>query len=341
MKPILFAALIALAACSNPTSTTPTATFLAGVVTTLSTSEGLSQPTEVAIDGANLYVTNYINNRINKIVIATGVVTTLAGSTASGSADGTGTAASFNAPFGLASDGTNLYVADTSNNMIRKIVIATGVVTTLAGSTTSGSADGTGTAASFNGPAGVATDGTNLYVADTSNNMIRKIVVATGVVTIVAGSTTSGSADGVGAGASFSGPRDVATDGTNLYVADTNNNRIRKVVLATGVVTTLAGSTTGGSADGTGTAATFLAPYGVATDGANLYVADWANHMIRKIVVATGVVTTLAGSTTSGSADGTGTAARFDYPYGVAVTSSDPTRLFVADTYNNLIRMIR
>jgi hypothetical protein len=104
-----------------------------------------------------------------------GVVTTLAGSTTGGSSDGVGVAASFNYPNGVATDGTNVYVADSFNHMIRKIVISTGAVSTLAGSTTSGSANGTGTAASFDHPIGVATDGTNLYVADTDNNMIREI----------------------------------------------------------------------------------------------------------------------------------------------------------------------
>ena len=102
-------------------------------------------------------------------------MTTLAGSTTSGSANGTGTAASFNYPVGLTNDGTNLYIGDLANNMIRKIVISTGVVTTVAGSTTSGSANGTGTAASFNYPADIATDGTSLFVSDMSNHMIRKI----------------------------------------------------------------------------------------------------------------------------------------------------------------------
>ena len=105
----------------------------------------------------------------------TGAVTTLAGSTTSGHADGTGTAASFNAPQGITMDGANLYVADYGNNEIRKIVIATRVVTTIAGSTTYGSSDGKGTAAKFHGPNGITTDGTNLYAADYSNNEIRRI----------------------------------------------------------------------------------------------------------------------------------------------------------------------
>ena len=105
------------------------------------------------------------------------VVTTLAGTGSSGSANGTGTSASFNYPMGITTDGTNLYVADYSNHLIRKIVISTGAVTTVAGTGSSGSANGTGTSASFNNPDGITTDGTNLYVTDTYNYLIRKIVL--------------------------------------------------------------------------------------------------------------------------------------------------------------------
>jgi sugar lactone lactonase YvrE len=154
----------------------------------------------------------------------------------------------------------------------------------LAGSTTSGHSDGTGTDASFQHPDGVATDGTNVYVADSSNHMIRKIVISTGVVTTLAGSTTKGCSDGTGTAASFYYPDSVATDGTYLYVADTYNNTIRKIVISTGAVTTLAGSTTYcGSSNGTGTNAFFNYPEGVATDGTYLYVGDYGNNMIREI----------------------------------------------------------
>ena len=299
---------------------------------------GFSWPYDVATDGTNLYVPDKSNNEIRQIVIATGVVTTLAGSTTKGSADGTGNAASFNAPNGITTDGTNLYVSDGGNSEIRQIVIATGVVTTLAGSTTVGSADGTGSAASFNGPIGITTEGANLYVADYWNHEIRKIVIATGVVTTLAGSTTKGSADGTGSTASFYCPGRLTTDGINLYVSDFGNNKIRKIVIATGVVTTLAGSTTKGSADGTGNAASFDGPTGITTDGTNLYVSDYWNNEIRQIVIATGVVTTLAGSTTNGSADGTGNAASFDGPTGI---TTDGTNLYVSDTKNNEIRVIK
>ncbi len=275
-----------------------------------------------------------------KEVSLSGIVTTLAGTAGtSGHADGTGAAASFSGPYDITTDGANLYVADSRNNTIRQIVIATGVVTTLAGTAgTSGHADGTGATASFNIPFGIMTDGINLYVVDSNNNTIRKIVIATGVVTTLAGTAgTSGHADGTGAAASFSGPFDITTDGINLYVADTGNNTVRKLVIATGVVTTLAGTAgTSGHADGTGAAASFNGPMGITTDGASLYVADANNNTIRKIVIATGVVTTLAGTAgTSGHADGTGAAASFSFPNDI---TTDGTNLYVADTNNNTVR---
>jgi len=185
------------------------------------------------------------------------VVTTLAGTGDNGSANGTGTSASFYNPFGITTDGTNLYVGDTKNNLIRKIVISTGVVTTVAGTGSSGSANGTGTSASFYYPYGFTTDGTNLYVADYYNHLIRKIVISTGVVTTVAGTGSSGSANGTGTSASFNSPHGITTDGTNLYVADSSNHLIRKIVISTGVVTTVAGTGSYGSANGTGTSASF------------------------------------------------------------------------------------
>jgi sugar lactone lactonase YvrE len=295
-------------------------------------------PLGVATDAAgNVYVADTRNNRIRKISPA-GVVSTLAGSGSPAYADGTGTAASFNDPQDVATDAAgNLYVADVGNNRIRKISPA-GVVTTLAGNGTAAYADGTGTAASFNDPTGVATDAAgNVYVADVGNNRIRKISPA-GLVTTFAGSSNGGYADGTGTAASFLVPTGVATDaGGNVYVADRNNQRIRKISPA-GVVTTFAGSSNGGYADGTGTAASFYGPTGVATDASgNVYVADRNNLRIRKISPA-GVVTTLAGSSTAAYADGTGTAASFYYPYGVATDAVG--NVYVADQGNNLIRKI-
>ncbi len=259
-----------------------------------------------------------------------------------GSFDGNGAAVRFNSPTGVATDsGGNVYVADRNNSTIRKITPA-GVVTTLAGSALLiGSADGTGSAARFNFPTGVATDSGNVYVADTEAHTIRKITSA-GLVTTLAGSAgLSGSADGTGSAARFYHPTGVATDsGGNIYVAEYLNHAIRKITPA-GVVTTLAGSAgLIGSADGTGSAARFNFPTGVATDsGGNVYVADQFNHTIRKITPAA-VVTTLAGSAgLRGNADGTGSAALFNQPNGVATDSGG--NVYVADYTNNTIRVGR
>jgi sugar lactone lactonase YvrE len=292
----------------------------------------------VATDGT-VYVADGLNNRIRKITSGA-AVTTWAGSGTAGSGNGTGINASFYTPVGLAlaTDGT-LYVGDTNTHLIRKITSAR-VVSTFAGSGTwgGGSADGTGTNASFNSPRGVAiaTDGT-VYVADRGNTRIRKIS-SSGVVSTFAGSGTAGFADGTGTSASFNRPDAiaVATDGT-VYVADTYNNRIRKIS-SSGVVSTFAGSGTAAFADGTGTNASFNLPFGlaIATDG-TLYVADSYNHRIRKITTG-GVVGTIAGSGTAGFADGTGTNARFNRPYGIAV-ATDGT-VYVGDALTHRIRKI-
>ena len=299
-------------------------------------------PTGVAVDASgNVFVADTSNSTIRKITSA-GVVTTLAGTAGSdGSSDGTGAAARFNSPRSVAVDASgNVFVADMSNHTIRKITSA-GVVTTLAGTAGSpGSSDGTGAAARFSSPYGVAVDASgNVFVADTGNHTIRKITSA-GVVTTLAGTAGSqGSNDGTGAAARFNYPRGVAVDASgNLYVADSGNHTIRKITPA-GVVTTLAGAGSDGSSDGTGAAARFFSPTGVAVDASdNLYVADSGNHTIRKITPA-GVVSTLAGTAGfSGSSDGTGAAARFNYPRGVAVDASG--NLYVADADNHTIRKI-
>ena len=187
-------------------------------------------PTGVAVDVAGtLYVADQGSNRIRKITPA-GVVTTLAGSGSAGFADGQGVAAEFASPTGVAvsADGT-VYVADTGNNCIRQISQA-GVVTTLAGSGTAGFANGTGTVARFNRPAGIAIDaGGVLYVADNGNNRIRQ-VTPTGVVTTLAGSGTVGTTDGPGTAARFGGPFGVAVDAAGtVYVTDQNSNSLRAI----------------------------------------------------------------------------------------------------------------
>lgn len=256
----------------------------AGEVTTLVAAGSFSSPQGIAVDSSgNLYVSDY-SNTIYKITSA-GVVTAFTGSGSSGFADGTGAAASFDAPLGLAVDASgNVYVADSGNDRIRKIS-PTGVVTTLAGSGSYGSVDGTGSAASFYRPTGVAVDGSgNVYVADSGSYKIRK-VTPEGVVTTLAGSGSSSSyTDGTGAAAAFEGPISLTVDSSGVvYVVD--SGKIRRIS-ADGVVTTVAGSGyLYSSSDGTDSNASFYSPWGIAVAGPLvLYVSDY--YTIRKVTLA-------------------------------------------------------
>jgi len=288
-----------------------------------------------------LYVTD--NNSQVRRITAHGVVTTLTGAPAeSGTADGPATSARFSFTNGIAiGAGGNLYVADMDNGTIRQIT-RDGVVSTFAGTPgKGGNADGTGAAAQFGGVGTIAADRSGtLYVAEFYNDTIRKVTSA-GVVTTFAGASgKAGRADGTGTAAQFAGPNDVAMDTAgNLYVADFYANTIRKIT-PDAVVTTLAG-TAGkpGSSDGTGAAALFDGPAGVAADDrGNLYVTELNNHTLRKIS-PNGTVTTLAGHAGEpGSADGPGTTARFSQPWGIALDSRG--NIYVCDTGNNAIRKI-
>ncbi|MBI3885014.1 MAG: matrixin family metalloprotease [Opitutae bacterium] len=280
-------------------------------ITTLAGSPGLTGTTDgtgttarfnlpnglVAASDGSLSVSDTANATIRR-VSAAGAVTTLAGSASvRGNADGTGTAATFNAPVGIAADAAgNLYVADSMNHTVRKVTTG-GVVTTFAGTAGSaGSADGTGAAARFNQPTGLAVDTSgNVYVADTTNNTLRKITAAGAVSTLAGVAGVSGSTDGTGSAALFNRPGGLAIDsGGNIYLADTGNSTVRKITPA-GAVTTLAGlPTVAGLRDGTGSDVFFNQPEALALDtSGNVYVADTGNATIRKITSA-GAVTTLA-----------------------------------------------
>ncbi len=254
-----------------------------GEVSTIASS-GFSELTGITTDGIDLYVADRGDNSIKKVVIATGTVTTFAGGSR-GSSDGVGTAAQFNQPYGITTDNVNLYVTDRENNTIRKIVIATAEVSTIAGSPGAwGSSDGVGAAARFNEPRGITTDGSSLFVTDWLNHTVRRISINGGVVSTFAGSAgNSGSDDGSGGSARFYRPRGISSDGTNLFVADYCNDTVRKIVIATAQVSTLAGSGLSGASDGAGTSATFDEPCGITTDGQDLYVSDRSSNIIRRI----------------------------------------------------------
>lgn len=317
---------------------------IAGATDGSATRARFDSPKGITTDGISLYLADWNNHTIRKIDLASGTVTTIAGMAGKkGSSDGKGAAARFNRPYGITTDGTNLYVTDSNNHSVRQIDIESGIVTTLAGGVGEvGYTDGRGKQARFFIPEGITTDGSNLYVADTHNHSVRKIVLESAVVTTIAGlSGSPGFIDDVGMKARFSFPKGITTDGHNLYVVDFGNHRVRKVVMSSGVVSTLAGGadTTEGPAAEQGEATRLNYPSGITTDGRNLYVADTFNRTVRKIVLASGAVTTVAGAAEQeGSTDGLGTEARFKDPVGI---TTDGSHLFVTDSGNHTVRKIR
>lgn len=269
-------------------------------------------------------------------------VTTFSGKAGvTGAADGIGARALFDAPKGITTDGINLYVADLNNHTIRKIDISNGMVTTFAGMAgKKGSNDGKGSVARFNRPYAITTDGKNLYVTDSNNHCIRQIDMESALVTTIAGGVGEvGYADGMGKQARFFIPEGITTDGRNLYVSDTHNHSVRKIELDRGGVTTFAGlSGAPGFLDSTATNARFYYPKGITTDGRNLYLVDFGNHKVRKIAIATGLVTTLgsvAGDVEDDGSAALGDTTRFNYPTGI---TTDGRNLYVVDTFNRTVR---
>ena len=280
---------------------------------------------------------------------STKVITTVAGGgTNSPGDDGPATAAQLGGPAGVAMDGAgNLYIADASDNRIRKVTAATGVITTVAGTGASGfNGDGQlATAASLSHPTGVALDGAgNLYIADTYNNRIRFVAAGTGQISTIAGSGTYGyNGDDISAtAANLATPTRIALDPAgNLYIADQYNQRVRRVDAGTGMITTVAGTGAAGfNGDGiAATAAQLYLPMGVFVDQAgNLFIADYLNHRIRK--VSGGIITTVTGTGIAGfSGDGGPAAlAQVNGPTDVAMDASGT--LYVADYDNNRVRKV-
>ncbi|MFL6451826.1 MAG: Ig-like domain repeat protein [Bryobacteraceae bacterium] len=329
------------------------------------TSASLNSPSSVAVDGTrNVYIADSGNNRIRKVSADTGVITTVAGDGSSGYGGdgGPATSASLSYLSSVAVDGSgNIYIADTSNNRIRKVSADTGVITTVAGNGSYGDSGdgGPATSASLIYPRGVAVDGSgNIYIAVNAlctrggcsgSNRIRKVSADTGVITTVAGNGTYGfNGDGGPAtSASLSYVYGVAVDGSgNIYIADTGNSRIRKVSAGTGVITTVAGK---GSYEysgdgGPATSASLSYLSGVAVDGSgNIYIADTGNGRIRKVSADTGVIITVAGNGSYGDSGdggdgGPATIASLTDPSSVAVDGSG--NIYIADTGNGRIRKV-
>ncbi|RYE17853.1 MAG: hypothetical protein EOP51_23160, partial [Sphingobacteriales bacterium] len=257
-----------------------------------------------------------VTNTGGAVTPGAAVTTTLAGST-SGNVNNTGTLARFSSPFGTASDGTYVYVTDRTNHQIKRLEIATGIVTLFAGST-SGYQDGDPLTARFNQPSGITYDGNgNLFVSELGGYRIRKIVIATGQVSNVSGNGSSGYTNGSATDTRFTNIQHITTDGTNLYVTETSGHLIRKVVIATGVSSVLAGSqsSAANTDNTTGTLARFNSPQGITYLNGSLYVADASNGRIRRINLSNNFVTTIAGSNNvSTSVDGNGISASLTVP---------------------------
>jgi sugar lactone lactonase YvrE len=330
----------------------------------VATTAKVNFPYSVATDAAgNVYIADYENNRIRKVNIATGTITTIAGTGlgAHGGDGGPATAAWIKWPAGMAFDAAgNMYFADFGNNVIRKINTSN-IISTVAGipgTLPAYTGDvGPATLAKLGNPLGVAIHPTtgDLLIADQLNHAIRKVNLTTGIITSIVGNGMIGVGaagdGGLASAARLNEPTDIATDAVgNIYIADNGNNRIRKVSATTGIISTVAGIVAGsvpGSIygyagdGGAATAARFYYPKGIAVDGpGNIYIADWNNNVIRKVNTS-GIVSTIAGTSTAAYAGdgGLAVAASINKPTDVAVRYDGD--VFIADNENNRIRRIK
>ena len=316
------------------------------------TSAQLWNPTGVAVDAAgNLFIADASNDRIRRVAAGTGIITTVAGTGVAGFGGdgGAGTSAQLWNPTGVAVDAAgNLFIADADNNRVRRVAAGTGIITTVAGTGDGGFGGdgGAATSAQLWIPIGVAVDAAgDLFIADAQNNRIRQVVAGSRIITTVAGTGDAGF--GGDAGPAISAqlwiPTGVAVDAaSNLFIADAANNRVRRVATGTGTITTVAGTGDFGflGDGGSATSAQLWIPTGVAVDASgNLFIADAANSRIRKVAAASGIITTVAGSSGGSLDDGSpATSAQLQTPTGVAVDAAG--NLFIADADDNRIRQV-
>jgi NHL repeat. len=307
-------------------------------------------PSAIALDAqGNLYIAETANHVIRKVDRA-GHISVIAGTGTQGFGGDGGPAsvALLDSPQGLAADAYNLYIADTHNHRIRKVDLGTETITTIAGNSSAGSDGDTGpaSAATLDAPTALALDSRgNLYLTDLRSHRIRKISAATGVITTVAGNGTQGfDGDGaIAASALIDSPAGLAVDSSgNLYISDSHNHRVRRIDAATGEITTVAGTGSAGFSGGSGsaTAAALALPQGLSVDQQGIvYLADSANHRVRRIDVAQGTISTIAGEGTQGFAGdgGPAVAASLDSPRSVTL---DADSVVLADTGNRRIRTI-
>ncbi len=358
----------------------------------------LRTPRDLWVEGTDLYVADYSNHKIRKVDLSdlnNIQVSTFAGSSV-GFLDDTGISARFNGPWGITGDGSFLYVSDYLGHTIRRISLPGGVVTTLAGTSgTSGETNGTGAGALFKNPASLAKDANFLYIADSTNGLIRRMDLITLNVTTLLGNTNTinTTAGDMGTYSRLSSPRGLAISGSNLFVSNTSGRTILKVSTSSGSTSVIAGkSLSNGSVNGKGQdvitryrsitevdgilyatdfdnhliwkidsagtrtvfagsqrnpgttdgallAARFHRPIGITSIGKNLYVTDRSSSTIRKIDIQASSVSTIAGSPLqTGDSNGIGSAARFYLP---EMITTDGTDLYISDTKNQLIRKLR
>ena len=307
----------------------------------------------IAIDiNSNLFIADTYNDRIRKIDATTGIITTVAGTgTAGYNGDGAlATVSQLNKPFGVAIDPSgNIYIADGANNRIRKISAATGIISTVAGNGTAGYNGDSISAitAQIKSPNSVCIDnGGNIYFSDQNNHRIRKVTIATGNITTVAGNGISGFlGDGASAiSAKLNSPSGIALDvNNNIYIADFNNHRIRKVTVSTGMITTIAGNGNAVyDADGVAANTTGLAnPHDVFVNSAgHVFIVDYGNGRIRKVNATTGLISTVAGDGSFAFAgdNGPATSAKFKGP--ISITFDNAGNYYIADFFNYRIRKV-
>lgn len=311
-------------------------------------------PNMITADSNFVYLADSVNAVIRKIDKSNGTTTILAGGNSGGGIvcpgtvttncrDGAGTAAEFNGITGLTNDGNNLYVLESSGRRIRKVNLATSVVSTFAGSGNAAAADNTsGILASFNNPTWISLFNGNLYVVDRGNCTIRVInPITTAVITLAGGPTLCSFAnDPTGTNARFVSPIAIVGLGNYLYVTDIGvggGHKVRRISLSgTNAVDTIAGDGVQASTDGIGTAAQFNDPHGLTTDGTNLFISEWSGHKIRHLNLTTNNVTTLVGSV-SGYSDNTGGNGLLNFP---GYVLSDGQNIYVADTGNHSLRFL-
>ncbi len=296
----------------------------------------------------NMYFSDNGNDRIRKVDRNSGIISTIAGNGVKGYAGDSGqaTAAKLSSPVGLVIDPlNNLIFADRDNHRIRKVNLNNGIISTLAGNGIQGySGDSVAaTLTRLNSPACVVLDKLgNLYISDNGNHLIRKVNALTGLITTIAGNrTTNFGGDGFNSiNANLNFPLAIAFDlSNNLFLADYNNNRVRKINRLTGIITTVAGGGTGG--DNILATASAVSPAGLTFDKeGNLYIADNVNDKIRKVNTSTGVITTIAGNGIQGYSGNGGLALSASLNNPAGITFDTLGNLYIADGGNNVIRKI-